>query len=84
MLFKVVYGVFLLAVAAILIFCKGGGRRRLVLAAAVSGVMTFALRFLNPEVEPAYMVLLQALVFPFLVLTTWGGLTIISWRKNRS
>lgn len=82
-MFKIIYGLFLLAVAAILVFSKRDGRRRLVLAAAVSGVMTFAMRFLYPDVDPSHLVLVQAIIFPILVLTTWGGLSVVSWFKNR-
>lgn len=80
---KIIYGVFLLAVATILVFSKRDGRRRLVLAGAVGGVMTFAMRFLYAGVDGVYLLVLQALVFPILVLTIWGCLSVVSFFKSR-
>lgn len=80
---KGIYGLFLIAVAAILVLSKRDGRRRLILAMAVSGVMVFAMRLLYPNVEPAHLVIVQALVFPIMVLTIWGGLSAVSFLKNR-
>jgi hypothetical protein len=50
-------------------FSKRDGRR-LVLSVVVSGVMTFALRFMQSGIEAAHLVLLQAMIFPFMVLMT--------------
>lgn len=69
---RIIYGLFLIVVAAILVFSKRDGRRRLVLAVAVSGVMAFIMRFFYPDAEPAHVMIVQALVFPILVLTTLG------------
>lgn len=77
------YGLFLLALAAILIFTGPAGRRHLVLALACGGVITFILPFVYAGLGGAQLFTLQLVFFPFLVLSTWGTLFLVSRLKNR-
>ena len=77
------YGVFLLAVAAILIFSGRVGRRQLILALACGGVITFALEFIYAGLPSGQMIFIQLIFFPLVVLTTWTAMFLVSRFKNR-
>ena len=83
MLFKILYGAFLLVAAAILIFTGPTGRRLFVLAVASGGGASFLVRFIYTGMTSAELTLLQAVVFPFLVLGTWGGLFIAAKLRGK-
>ncbi|SBW04482.1 membrane hypothetical protein [uncultured delta proteobacterium] len=80
---KIQYGVFLLLAAAIFIFTGPAGRRCFFLAVATGGSASFLIRFLYAGLGTAELTLLQALVFPFLVLGTWGALFLVSKLRGR-
>lgn len=82
-LFMGLYGAFVLAAAAILIFTGSTGRRLFALAAATGGVATFITRFLYSNMESVQLTLIQALIFPFLVLGTWAALFLFQRFKSR-
>lgn len=79
----ILYGVFLLAVAAIVIFSGARGRRQLVLAVAAGGSASFLVRLVYAGYGDAELIILQALIFPFLALGTWLGLALISRFRDR-
>ena len=83
MIFKALYAVFLLIIAAILIFSGSSGRRHLVLAVACGGVITFILRFVYPGLESGNLLAVQLLFFPILVMVTWVLLFTISRIRRR-
>lgn len=83
MIFPILYAVFLLLAAAILIFSGPAGRRCFALAVATGGSASFLVRLLYAGLGAAELTLLQALVFPFLVLGTWGAIFLISKLRGR-
>ena len=82
MLFKALYGIFLLLVAAIVIFSGKAGRRQLVLAFACGGAITLLLPFLYGA-GGSELFVIQLLYFPVLVCLTWLVIFLISRFRNR-
>lgn len=78
-----VCAVFILGVAAILIFSGSTGRRLLMLSLATGGGMSFIVRFFYAGYASDEITVLQVLAFPFLVFGTWGALMLILALKNR-
>lgn len=79
----VIYAVFLLMAAAIIIFGGPVGRRHLALSAACGGGVTFFVRFILTDVAQEAQVMLQLLYIPFLVMATWLGLFLVTRLRNR-
>lgn len=77
-----VYGIFLLLIAAIVIFSGKAGRRQLVLALACGGAVTLLLPFLYGAGSREIFVI-QLLYFPVLVCLTWLAMFAISRFRNR-
>ena len=83
MAFIILYAVFLLLAAAILIVTGPAGRRHFFLAVATGGSASFLVRFVYAGLSTPELTLLQALVFPFLVLGTWGAIFLVSKLRGR-
>ncbi len=77
------YAAFALVAAAILIFTGPAGRRFFVLAVATGGGASFLVRFIYAGMSSETLTLLQALLFPILVLFTWAALFLIAKVRGR-